>query len=231
MQQNLLMNNIQKEERPYEKCLISGPGSLTDAELLAVILRCGTRGCSAVDLAEKILQSSRGHPGLTGLYHLTLPQLCEIKGVGQVKAIQILCIGELSRRIARTAARRELDFQNPESIAEYYMETMRHEEQENLVCMMLDTRNHLLGEKVITRGTVNASLISPRELFLTALSYHAVHLILLHNHPGGDPSPSLEDQKVTRRIVQAGELIGITVLDHIIIGDRTFFSLRQNHMM
>lgn len=208
-----------------------GPGALTDAELLAVILRCGTRGTTATELSAEVLQLAKGREGLTSLYHLSLSELCRIKGIGKVKAMQILCIGELSRRIARTSACASLDFKNPATIAEYYMETLRHEEQEMLFCMMLDTRNHLLGEEMITRGTVNASLISPRELFLTALSYHAVYMILLHNHPGGDPSPSKEDQNVTRRIVQAGELIGIQVLDHIIIGDRRYFSMRENHML
>ena len=165
------------------------------------------------------------------LHHLSLTQLQEIKGIGEVKAIQIKCIGELSRRIAKSASKSALRFQEPGTIADYYMEDMRHLEQETLVCMMLDTRNHLLGETELSRGTVNASLISPREIYLEAMSYHAVYIILVHNHPSGDPLPSEEDIRITRRVCQAGEILGISLLDHIIIGDLTYCSLRQEGMM
>ena len=125
----------------------------------------------------------------------------------------------------RDRAKRVLDFKEPESIAHYYMETLRHEEQEHVICMMLDTKNHFLGDICLTKGTVNTSLISPRELFLEALAFHAVHLILVHNHPSGDPSPSAEDIQVTRRIARAGALLGITLLDHIVIGGQNYVSL------
>jgi DNA repair protein RadC len=221
------IREIPEEERPYEKCRRYGPEALSDAELLSVILRCGVRGRSSLELARDILRLCRFEEGLTGIHHLSVMQLQELRGVGLVKALQIRCIGELSKRIARTEARRGLDFRDPESVAGYYMESLRHEEQENVICMMLDTKNHFLGDVPLTRGTVNISLISPRELFLEALAYHAVHLILVHNHPSGDPSPSREDLQITERIRRAGELLGITLLDHIIIGDRQFVSLRQ----
>ena len=225
------IKSMPEAERPYEKCLNFGPEALSDAELLSVILRCGAQGCNALDLSRDILRLCRFEEGLTGIHHLSIRQLQEIKGVGQVKALQIKCIGELSKRIARAEARKSLDFQNPETIAQYYMESLRHEEQENVRCMMLDTKNHFLGDVALTRGTVNTSLISPRELFLEALAFHAVHLILVHNHPSGDPTPSRDDLLVTRRIVRAGELLGITLLDHIIIGDQRFVSLRQAGML
>ena len=219
-----------EEERPYEKCLNLGPESLSDAELLSIILRCGAKGRNSLELARDILKLCRFEEGLTGLHHLSVQQLQDVKGVGLVKALQLKCIGELSKRIARKEARKGLDFHNPESIAHYYMESLRHEEQEIVVCMMLDTKNHFLGDVPLSRGTVNISLISPRELFLEALAFHAVHLILVHNHPSGDPTPSRDDLMVTRRIVRAGELLGITLLDHIIIGDQRFVSLRQTGM-
>lgn len=144
-----------------------------------------------------------------------------------MKAVQIKCIGELSKRIAQTTARKGLQFTKPWSIADYYMERLRHKEQEELICMMLDTKNHLLGEEMIFKGTVNASLVSPREVFLAAMSYHAVGILLVHNHPSGDPAPSQADLDFTQRILEAGELLGISLLDHIIIGDCRYLSFRQ----
>ena len=148
-----------------------------------------------------------------------------------MKAIQVKCIGELSRRIAKGAFGPFLDFKNPDTIADYYMEDLRHQEQEVLMCIMLDTKNHFLGDVQISKGTVNASLISPREIFLSALQFHAVHVILVHNHPSGNPLPSGEDIRITRRIQNAGELLGIYLLDHIIIGDRRHISLCQEGMI
>lgn len=217
--------------RPYEKCETKGEKSLTDAELLAVILRTGAAGKTSVELASQILSLSKGYSGLSGMYHLSLQHLMEIKGVGKVKAMQVKCLCELSRRIAQAQARENLAFHDPDSIAAYYMERLRHEEQEVLICMMLDTKEHLLGEQVISRGTVNASLVSPRELFLAALSYHAVSILLIHNHPSGDPSPSREDKQITKRVAAVGELLGIELLDHIIIGDHRFCSFMQENLL
>ncbi|MGI6006936.1 MAG: RadC family protein [Ruminococcus sp.] len=225
------MKNLPVEMRPYEKFRRLGPERLSDAELLAIILRSGTKGHSSLALAEEVLTLSQVHYGLLGLHHLSLAQLQEIRGIGEVKAIQIKCIGELSRRIAKSSSKESLSFQDPETIAGYYMEDMRHLEQERLFCMMLDTKNHFLGDVEISKGTVNASLVSPREIFLAALSYHAVYIILVHNHPSGNPAPSSEDIRITKRIQSAGDMLGISLLDHIIVGDLTYFSLRQEGMM
>ena len=219
--------DMAKEDRPYEKCLRLGPGALSDGELLAVLLRTGTKGCPSVDMADEILNLSRNREGLTGLYQLSLAQLQSVKGVGKVKAVQIKCIGELSKRIAAATARKGLSFNQPETIAEYYMERLRHEEQELLICMMLDTKNHLLGEEMVFKGTVNSSLVNPREIFLAAVSYHAVGILLVHNHPSGDPTPSRADLDFTQRVSRAGDILGIPLIDHIIIGDHRFLSFRQ----
>ncbi|MCI5649075.1 MAG: DNA repair protein RadC [Fusicatenibacter sp.] len=227
MKKNIGLKNLPQEEQPYEKCLAHGAGSLSDAELLAVILRCGAEGKSSLELSREVLSLFPGNEGLLGLYHLTVPELLKVKGIGRVKAIQLQCIGELSRRISAAGAKPCLSFDNPSSIADYYMERLRHEEQEVLICMMFDTKNQLLGEREITRGTVNSALISPRELFLNALQFHAVHILLVHNHPSGIPEPSSDDIEVTRRIRRAGELLGITLLDHIIIGDHCYISMLE----
>ena len=133
--------------------------------------------------------------------------------------------------MAAAAARPQLSFNNPVTIARYYMEHLRHEEQEVLLVMMLDGRNHLLGEQMISRGTVGATLVTPREVFIEALKFHAVGLILVHNHPSGDPTPSECDMDITERISRAGELLGVKLLDHIVIGDQKYISFREQGML
>lgn len=220
-------------QRPYEKCLREGTGALSDSELLAVILKNGTKGSSSIDLANEILSTTEEspYPGLLGLMHVTLKDLVKIKGIGQVKAIQLKCIGELSKRIATSAARLQLCFGQPETVAQYYMEQLRHEGQEFMVCMMLDSSMHLLGEQLLSKGTVNAALITPREVFLEALRFGAVNLILIHNHPSGNPAPSEEDIMITERIYRTGEMLGIHLADHIIIGDHRYISFTEQGIL
>ena len=227
MTKDTTIHEMPEEDRPYEKCLRLGAECLTDSELLAVLLRTGTKGSPSVEMAEAVLRLSKDREGLLGLHHLSLTQLQGVKGIGKVKAIQIKCIGELSKRIATATAKKGLSFQHPASIADYYMEQLRHEEQELLICMMLDTKNHLLGDEMIFKGTVNSSLANPREIFLSAVSYHAVGILLVHNHPSGDCTPSEADISFTQRIKEAGELLGIPLLDHIIIGDCKYLSFRE----
>lgn len=227
MQNKSMIQELPAEERPYEKCLRCGPSALSDSELLAVIIRSGTPGSSSIDLARKVLQKGTHQKGLLGIHHLSLQELMEIKGIGQVKAVQIKCIGELSKRIASVSARYLLDIEHPETIAAYYMEQMRHQEQERMICMMLNGKNQLLGEEEISRGTVNSAIISPRDLILAAFRYHAVYIILVHNHPSGNPMPSEEDIRLTQRVQSACSLVDIPLLDHIVIGDQRYVSLRE----
>ena len=227
------MKEMPESQRPYEKCICKGEASLSDSELLAVILRCGTRGMNSLTLADDILShmEQTPYPGLQGLLHCSVSDLRKIHGIGTVKAVQLKCIGELSKRIASTAAKISLDFNSPDSIAAYYMEQLRHQEQEMMLCMMLDNQNHLLGDIVLSKGTVNATLITPREVYLEALRYHAVNLILIHNHPGGNPAPSQCDREITERICHAGRIVGIGLLDHIIIGDHRYVSFREEGLL
>ncbi len=224
-----IMRQLPEDERPYEKCFTQGPEALSDSELLAVILRSGTQGKNSIILAQEILKfmETASYSGLMGLMHVSVQDLMKIHGIGQVKAVQLKCIGELSRRIARTAARPHVIMNNPSTIAAYYMEELRHEEQELVVCMMADIKGHFLGDKVITRGTATGSLVTPREIYIEALRRHAVSLILIHNHPSGDPTPSPDDMLITSRIYQAGELLGIHLMDHIVIGDQRYCSFRE----
>lgn len=200
---------------------------MSNAELLAVILRAGTRGVTSVELAREILGRSKVKSDLLGLHYLTVPELCRIRGVGKVKAVQIQCITELSRRMAKATAKEGITLTSARAIADYYMEDFRHLDQERVFLLMFDTKGTLLHEQVISIGTVNQSCISPREIFLTALEHHAVYVILIHNHPSGDITPSPEDQALTGRVWECGNLLGIELMDHIIIGNRRYFSFRE----
>lgn len=155
------IRDLPESSRPYEKCLKWGPSVLNDSELLAVILRNGVQGANSLALANQILSLTKdtSYPGLLGLLHMSLPDLMKVNGIGKVKAVQLKCIGELSKRMASAAARPRLSFNDPVTIARYYMEHLRHEEQEMLIVMLLDGRNHLLGEQTISKGTVGATLI------------------------------------------------------------------------
>lgn len=233
MNQKNTIREMLSEERPYEKCERFGASSLTDIELLAVLLRTGTKGESALDLARKLLYPERGTQTQTKA-HLqcwTKEELMKIGGIGRVKAIQILCLCEFSKRMSQLSAREDLDFSRPDTIAAYYMEDMRHHRQEHLKLLMLNTRSRLIGESELSRGTVNMSVISPRELFAEALQKNAVYIILLHNHPSGDPTPSREDILVTERIREGGSILGIELLDHIIIGDNCYVSLAERKLL
>lgn len=231
MNEKLTMKELPAADKPYEKCMAYGSAVLTDAELLSVILRTGTKGTTALELAKNILSSAYGEDGILSLYRLAIPDLMKLHGVGKVKAIQIQCILELSRRLSKKKAEGTLHFHEPSTIAAYYMEDFRHSDQEQMILMMLNTKNRLLGEQIISKGTANASMISPREIFLQALHYHAVSVILVHNHPSGDPAPSKDDLAFTKRVQEAGILLGIELLDHIIIGDRKYMSFRESDLL
>ena len=221
MNQKVTMKEIPSADRPYEKCEKLGAGALSDTELLAVLLRTGTRGENALELASRILY----HNGES------IERLKKIHGVGRVKAVQLSCISELAKRLSKASAGELLSFENPDSIARYYMEDLRHEKQEIMKLLMLNSKSKLIGETNISKGTVNASLITPRELFIEALQKNAVFVIILHNHPSGEPTPSREDRLITRRIQDAGALIGIELLDHIIIGNNCYVSFREEGML
>ena len=218
----------QYNEQPYERFLAMGAGSLTNAELLGIILRTGTKGVSAVELGRKVLEiHDLQGSSLSSLPQLRMEELRAIPGIGEVKAVKLLCLSEIARRIVREKIHRAQRFDSPETIADYYMESMRHLDREQTVILHFDSKMALLGEDVMTVGTVNGALISPREIFIRALQRQAVRIVLLHNHPSGDPSPSREDISATKQVKRAGELLGISLTDHIIIGDLCYCSLKE----
>lgn len=214
-------------ERPYEKCLHYGAQTLSDAQLLAVILKNGSVGMNGIQLAQQILQG--GGDGLLSLHQLSIEELMNFPGIGRVKAIQLKCVAEISRRIAQTTRKEQICLSDASSVAAYYMERLRHEPCEQLLLSMFDIKCRLLGDSVIATGSARAVLGSPREIFLQLLEKKAVSFILLHNHPSGDPSPSAEDIRLTRRIKECSELMELTMSDHIIIGDNRYYSFRENN--
>lgn len=218
------MEEQKNAELPYERFMRFGAQNLTDAELLAIILRTGTRQVSALELGKRILEQAGD---LNGLRSMSRERLMAIKGIGEVKAVKLKSLAELSGRMAREYAKNRLSFQAPSSVAAYYMERLRHEKRETVFLVLLDSKGRLLREVTVSTGTVNASLVSPREVFLEALKAEAVGMVLLHNHPSGDPSPSEEDKSITRRIRQGAELLDLTLLDHLIIGDCRYFSFLE----
>ncbi len=217
--------NLPPSERPYEKCEKYGPEHLSNAELLAIIIKTGTKQKRSVELAHEILSLAESRGGLYGLYELSTKELLNIEGIGRVKALQILCTLELAKRLSLTIRPNRVQLDNPSIIADLYMNHMCHYRQEHLILLMLDTKNRMIKDLLLSKGCVNASLISTREIFCEALRYDAVNIILVHNHPSGDPTPSEDDISVTKEIQTAGKIIGIQLLDHIIIGNHTFKSL------
>lgn len=223
------IKDLPKVERPYEKCLKYGANHLSDAELLSAILRTGTNGLSAYDLANNIIRSDASN-NILSIMHLSKEELLRIKGVGNAKAVQILCIGELARRISLEKASLSLKMNVPSSIANYYMEQLRHLDQEQLVVIFLDSKCNMIKDKIVSKGSINQSFVCNREILVEALKTDAVSIILLHNHPSGDPSPSTADITSTKKLHKACNLIGLNLLDHIIIGDRCYTSFIETNI-
>lgn len=217
-----------KQEMPYERFLQFGPENLTEAELLAIILRTGTREASALELAEKVLSLAKyPREGLLGLYDISLDELMSINGIGMVKAIKLKCLTELSMRISCARAKQGICFTRSGMVADYYMEKLRHRNTECVFLLCLDSKGQLIRESKLSDGSVRMALISPREIFLEALQCRAVNIILLHNHPSGDPTPGEADMELTQNVREVGEKIDIPLLDHIIIGDNRYTSFRE----
>lgn len=231
MEHYLTVKELPESERPYEKCERFGPGMLSDAELLAVIIRSGTKKERAVDLAVHVLNRPGAKKGLSALYYYSRQELQKIKGIGKVKAIQLCCVAELAKRMHAAEDETKLSFHSPESIAQAYMERMRHCRTEEIVLLMLDTKGRRIADEVISKGTVNMAVLEPREVLCTALRYEAVFLILLHNHPSGVPMPSDADISVTLKLAKACEIVGIELRDHIVIGDNCYFSMMEKGIL
>ena len=227
--ENVKIGDLPSELRPFEKYQNQGIDRLSDIELLALILRTGTKKLNCMQLCRKVLDYGGGT--LAGLYGKTEKELQKIQGIGPVKAVKIICICELARRIARTKRSYDESLDTADKIAERYMEEMRHLKEERVVLLLLDIKCRLIKELTISIGTVNQSFLRPREVFVQALKYEAVNLVLLHNHPSGDPTPSRADIQITEMILEVSKLVGIPLVDHIVIGDCCHASLREKGLV
>ncbi|MBN2428495.1 MAG: DNA repair protein RadC [Deltaproteobacteria bacterium] len=217
-------------ERPREKLLANGPESLSEAELLAIVLRTGDASSkqSALDHA-RLLLSRFG--SLRKLASATIAEICEIKGIGNVKAAQIKAVFEIARRFGQNAFRKGSPYTSSDIVYEHFRERLVDLAKEKFLILMLDSKNRLLREMEISVGSLTASIVHPREVFAPVLRESAASIILVHNHPSGDPKPSREDIEITGRLRKAGELLGIRVLDHIIIGTEGYTSFADQGFM
>jgi len=222
------LKDLPPEIRPRERLAKDGERSLSDAELLAIILRTGNQNETALELAQRLLYQ---FGGLQGLHQCSLAELAEVKGVGMAKACQIKAAMEIGRRTFETGRSEKFTIRSPADVARLLMSEMRYLDREHLRVVLLSTRNTVLDVVTVSVGTLNASLAHPRECFKEAIRQSAAAVIFVHNHPSGDPAPSPEDVSLTRQLVEAGKLLGIEVLDHVIIGDGVFVSLKERGLM
>lgn len=224
----LTLKEYPSELQPRERLYQLGVQALSDRELLALLLGTGIRGKTALDVAEEILAKNQGFKGLAGL---TLEELACFDGVGPAQAAKILATIEIGKRISLRGGELRPIIHSPEDVSSLVMEEMRHYDREHFKTLLLNTKNHVINIETISIGNLNSSLVHPRELFKSAIKRSAAAVILVHNHPSGDPRPSREDINITKRLIEAGSILGIEVLDHIIIGNQTFCSLKEKDLI
>ena len=218
MNDGIRIKDMLPGDKPRERLASPGPDALSDGELIAILLRVGVRGRSAVTVANDLLKEFQS---LQRLARASLSELTKIKGIGRDKAIALKAAFTLAQRMARELTRESPQLDNPEAVADLLREDNRHYEVENFQVVLLTTRRRLIRVERVSQGTLDTLLVHPREVFRAAISANAAALILVHNHPSGDPTPSEADIKVTRDLIRAGQLLKIEILDHIILGRRS----------
>lgn len=229
MQKNKTIKELPASERPYEKFLSLGASGLSDADLLAIIIKTGTKDKSAVDIAQEMLSGRHGN--LLNLYEMSYDELIQVSGIGQIKAIQLKAVAELSMRISKAKRARSIRMNTPVTIADYYMEQMRHLQQEVVICAYFDVKSRFLGDKFISKGSLSSSVVDISSVMRTALEKNASKIVLLHNHPSGDCTPSKDDIAVTDRLAEGSRIFLIELCDHIIIGDNEYYSFYENKII
>ncbi len=216
-----------EDERPRERLIAHGPAALSEAQLLAILIRNGKSGRTALDLGRELLER---FGSLAGIEQASITEICAIEGIGPAKAAEIKAAIELGRRYQKPSLA-GASFCSSEDVVSYYRPRLKDAKKEIFRCALLDTKNKIIREEIVSMGSLTASIVHPRDTFKAAIRESAAAVIFIHNHPSGDSKPSQEDILLTRRLVQAGEVIGIQVLDHIIIGDSSHFSFRDNGLI
>lgn len=228
MEYKLRITDLPADQRPRERLIHHGAASLSDAELLAIILRTGDGKISALALAHHVLKHCHG---LRGLDAISIDELCEIRGVGPAKAAQIKAAIEIGRKLVTAKGPARQHLQTSRDVFDYLHDRLRNQPREIFIMLLLTIKNKLIKEQKLFEGTLNQSLVTPREVLKEAINGKAASVIFVHNHPSGEPMPSLDDRQVTKQLVDACKTAGIGVLDHVIIGDGKFFSFADEGLL
>ena len=222
--------DMAEDERPREKLIQRGRAALSDEELIAIFLRTGLKGCNVLELAARLKRAAGSLTALGRMEAREITQCC--KGIGSAKAATLAAVFELGHRAVKESMVRE-DMSNPSAVYDYLAGDLRYEQQEIFVVLMLDTRRRLIRRSNISKGTLNRTMVHPRDVFREAIISNAGSIILAHNHPSGDPTPSKPDRELTRELISAGNVLHIPILDHIIIGagSTPFYSFREKGLI
>ena len=220
------IKEIPLNDRPREKMAANGAAVLTDAELIAILLRTGTAEKSAIDIASEMTADGGLYKRLAGITRLN--ELTNIKGLGQAKAATVLAALEIGRRIASAKPIEKIHLSCPQDVADFLMPRLRYAAKEQFVVILLNNKNKVIGTEVVSEGSLSSSIVHPREVFAPAILHHAAAIMVAHNHPSGDPKPSIEDEEVTRQLLRSGKVLGIPMIDHVIIGDGNYYSFIEN---
>ena len=222
------VRDLPKPERPRERLQKLGPEALSSQELLALIIGRGIPKKSVMTIAQELVM---GFGNVKAIGQATLEQLCQIKGIGPAKAAQIKACFELAKREELDTDEENFDVKSPEAVFKVISSSIKDKAREHFKLILLNSRNRKIGISSISTGTLTTSLVHPREVFREALAHSAASVILAHNHPSGDPEPSEDDLKITRKLVESGKILGVEVIDHIIIGKNNFYSFREKGLI
>lgn len=223
------IKEIPLNDRPREKMAVNGAAVLTDAELIAILLRTGTAEKSAIDIASELTADGGLYKHLAGITRLN--ELTNIKGLGQAKAATVLAALEIGRRIASAKPIEKIHFSCPQDVADFLMPRLRYAAKEQFVVVLLNSKNKVIGTEVVSEGSLSSSIVHPREVYGPAILHHAAAIMVAHNHPSGDPKPSTEDKEATRLLSRSGKVLGIPMIDHVIIGDGNYYSFLENEAL
>ena len=223
------IKEIPLNDRPREKMAANGAAILTDAELIAILLRTGTAEKSAIDIASEMTADGGLYKRLAGITRLN--ELTNIKGLGQAKAATVLAALEIGRRIASAKPIEKIHLSCPQDVADFLMPRLRFAAKEQFVVILLNNKNKVIGTEVVSEGSLSSSIVHPREVYAPAILHHAAAIMVAHNHPSGDPKPSFEDEEVTRMLSRSGKVLGIPMIDHVIIGDGNYYSFLENEAL
>lgn len=232
MPKNFTVRDLPKNERPRERLIKLGAEALSVQELLALIIARGVSGKSVIDIAQEVLRKFKN---IKGIGEATIEQLCQIGGIGPAKAAQIKACFGIAQRIENQeieqSKSKKFTLGSPESVVKLAKPILKDKKKEYFLVFPLDSRNQIMKEEIVSIGSSNASIAHPREIFKQTIANNAISIILVHNHPSGDPEPSEEDKKITKQLVDAGKILGIEVLDHIIIGQESFTSFKDKGLI